>query len=340
MAIVALDKHSVRTSPNDWQALVKSAVRDPKTLRERLELPPEQGECVAHHEFATFVPLPYLDRIAKGDLNDPLLLQVLPDRSELDQVPGFSTDAVGDTQASRTNGLIQKYKGRALLMTSRACAIHCRYCFRRHFPYQTAPVSLQQFDQVLDVVRQDESLEELILSGGDPLMMVDDKFQQLVEWITEIGHLRRFRIHSRLPVVIPQRVTTQLMRVLQRVPQSKWFVLHVNHANEIDTHVEHAIAKLQQAGCNVLNQAVLLKNVNDNVDALVNLSKRLVDLGCMPYYLHQLDRVTGTAHFEVDPATGVKLVESMREYLPGYAIPEYVCEVAGAPSKLPVDIGQ
>lgn len=339
MAIVAFDSNSVRTTPDDWRAFVKSAIRDPNELLCRLEFPSDLASLwlantdSAHRQFQTFVPEPFLERMAKGDPADPLLRQVLPRASEMDVVPGFSADAVGDSAAERTPGLIHKYDGRALLIARGACAVHCRYCFRRHYPYGAGPVSTRQFDKTLDIVRQDPSIEEVILSGGDPLMMVDDRLEELVGLIDAIPHVQRLRIHTRLPVVIPQRVTVALQQMLSETRLARFVVLHINHPNEIDEPVVLAVEKLRSTGATLMNQAVLLKDVNDDVDTLVRLSKRLVNMNCLPYYLHQLDRVQGAAHFEVEPETGRSLIKAMQKQLPGYAMPKYVQEIAGEPSK-------
>ncbi len=339
MAIVALDSNSVRTSPDDWRAIVKSAIRDPNELRRRLGLPlesePQRVLDVqqADQQFRTFVPEPFLSRIQSGNPADPLLLQVLPVANEARDVAGFTADAVGDAAAEKGAGLIHKYQGRALLITRGVCAVNCRYCFRRHYPYDSAPVSIQQFERTLQVVRDDESIEELILSGGDPLMMVDKQLQQLLKLIESIPHIRRLRIHSRLPIVIPQRVNSALMSMLSESPLTVVVVVHVNHPNEIDQDVANAMAALHECRLTLLNQSVLLKGVNDDLPTLVELSKRLIDQNCLPYYLHQLDRVQGAAHFEVDVEVGKALVAEMQKQLPGYAVPKYVQEIAGEASK-------
>ncbi len=334
MNIVALEPESVRTRPPSWQAIVKSAIRDSGQLLQRLDLAGHlPGSPTEEKNFPTFVPETWLRRIQPGDPQDPLLLQVLPRLAEDAVVPGFVTDAVGDLEAEQAPGLIQKYHGRALLITSGACAVHCRYCFRRHYPYGQAPVSMPQFDDALEVVRQDTQIDEVILSGGDPLMMVDNKLQQLIEMIEAIEHVRRLRIHTRLPVLIPQRVTSGLVGMLKKTRLAKIVVLHINHPQEIDADVRQAMLQLVECHALLLNQAVLLKGVNDDLETLITLSKQLVDSHCQPYYLHQLDRVAGVAHFEVPEAEGCKLIEQMRGRLPGYAVPRYVRESPGESSK-------
>jgi EF-P beta-lysylation protein EpmB len=338
MNIVASPADSVRTGSEGWQALLKSAIRDVRELQRRLRLPGFGDHATAatrspRRSFATFVPLPFLERMVPGDPRDPLLLQVLPKAAEDEEVPGFRHDAVGDLQAERLPGLIHKYAGRALLVSRGVCAVHCRYCFRRHYPYQQAPVSLDRLDQTLDVVRHDSSMEELILSGGDPLMMTDDGLHDLLSMIDGIGHLQRLRIHTRLPVVIPQRVTDRLLQVLSGSRLTTVVVLHINHPREIDDAVTHAMRRLRDCPLTLLNQSVLLKGVNDRIDVLLELSRQLVARHCLPYYLHQLDRVAGTAHFEVPESQGLRLLEQMRGQLPGYAVPRYVREIPGAAAK-------
>ena len=335
MDIVAFQPNPVRTGPDDWSAILKSSIRDPHELLRQLQLPADllAGTAAAHRQFRCFVPGPYLDRIQPGDPQDPLLLQVLPQAAESEKEPGFTLDAVGDLAAERAPGLIHKYHGRVLLMTRGACAIHCRYCFRRHYPYDSAPLSIAALERSLEVVRRDASIEEVILSGGDPLMMVDSQLSELVSLIESIDHVQRLRIHTRLPVVIPQRVTPELTALLTHSRLKRLIVLHINHAREIDQAVLEAAEQLSNARCTLLNQAVLLRGVNDDLETQVALCKRLLEMDCLPYYLHQLDRVAGAAHFEVPETEGLRLLQQMRDRLPGYAVPRYVREVAGAASK-------
>jgi EF-P beta-lysylation protein EpmB len=239
-------------------------------------------------------------------------------------------------QSEESPSLIQKYDRRALVIATGACAIHCRYCFRRHFPYGEAGLTPERLAATASALAADETLDEVILSGGDPLSLSDGKLLQLVRAIEGIPHVQRLRVHTRLPVVIPSRVTRSLVRMLQQTRLAPWVVVHINHAQEIDDEVAKSLGRLINAGIPVLNQAVLLKGVNDSVEALEGLCRTLVNLRVMPYYLHQLDRVTGAAHFEVEEATGLLLIESLRERLPGYAVPRYVREVAGATSKTPL----
>jgi EF-P beta-lysylation protein EpmB len=268
-----------------------------------------------------------------GDPADPLLRQVLPVADETIDVPGFAIDPVRDDLAERQPGMLQKYRGRVLLITTGTCAVHCRYCFRRHFPYDETPRSLADWQPATDEIASDESILEVILSGGDPLTLVDATLRGLIEELAEIPHLRRLRIHTRVPIVVPERVTDELVDMLRDSGLTPVVVLHANHVNELDTHVASALENLSSAGIILLNQAVLLAGVNDSVEAQAALCERLIDLRVVPYYLHQLDRVAGAAHFEVPEATGRKIIRELRARLPGYAVPRYVAEVPGAPGK-------
>jgi EF-P beta-lysylation protein EpmB len=260
--------------------------------------------------------------------------QVLPAEDELESVEGFVADPVGDRFAIRQAGLLQKYHGRALVVTTGTCPVHCRYCFRRHFPYTETPRSLDEWRPAIEQIADDSSLHEIILSGGDPLSLVDESLTALVEQLARIDHLRRVRIHTRFPIMIPERVTQSLIQMLRGTRLTPIVVVHANHANELDTHVAAALARLADAGIVLLNQAVLLAGVNDSLDAQVALCERLVDLRVTPYYLHQLDAVAGAAHFEVPIAVGRQIIQEMRRRLPGYAVPRYVQEVTGKANKM------
>jgi EF-P beta-lysylation protein EpmB len=271
--------------------------------------------------------------MTKGNAADPLLRQVLPLADELDSPPEFIADPVSDASAILTAGLLQKYRGRALLITTGACAIHCRYCFRREYPYSESPRSPADWQPAIDQLAADPTIDEAILSGGDPLTLVDTHLADLAERLARVKHLRRLRIHTRLPIMIPSRVNGDLVAWLRGTRLAPIFVIHTNHPQEIDGAVAAALARLADAGIPLLNQAVLLRGVNDTADALTGLSRRLIDLRVMPYYLHQLDRVRGAAHFEVPISRGIELIEAMRGALPGYAVPRYVQEVAGEAHK-------
>ena len=325
-----------------WQAAMKDAVRDPAELCRLLELPEEfalhaEAAC---RDFPLFVPRGYVARMVPGDLEDPLLRQVLPAEAEMHDSPGFVADPVGDAAATLSPGLLQKYPGRVLLVTTGACAIHCRYCFRRHFPYQQTPHTLASWQPALDAIAADRSIHEVILSGGDPLTLVDESLATLADHLADIPHVRRLRVHSRLPVVIPERVTTELIEWLTGTRLVPVMVIHANHAQELAGDAVTAIETLVDAGIPVLNQAVLLAGVNDSLEAQLALSERLVDLRVMPYYLHQLDRVSGAAHFEVPLHQGELIIKQLQERLPGYAVPQFVMEIPGAKSKVPCEMAQ
>jgi len=269
----------------------------------------------------------------QGDPSDPLLRQVLPLAEELDSPPGFTSDAVGDSAAMLSPGLLQKYHSRALLITTGACAVHCRYCFRREYPYSDSPKSPDDWQPALDRIAADPSIDEVILSGGDPLTLTDHQLADLARRIAQVPHVQRLRIHTRLPIVIPSRVTDDLIDWLRGNRLTPIVVVHANHANELDDATSAGLAKLIDAGIPLLNQTVLLRGVNDSAEALISLSRSLVNLRVIPYYLHQLDRVHGAAHFEVPVARGLELIAVMRKALPGYAVPRYVQEITGRPHK-------
>jgi L-lysine 2,3-aminomutase len=327
---------SSTTSAATWQQVMKEAVRDVDELCQLLELPPAfAAEAIrASQQFPLFVPRPFLARICRGDPHDPLLRQVLPQGEETMAAPGFTADPVGDLSASLQPGLLQKYYGRVLMVTTGACAVHCRYCFRRHFPYGLAPRSLADWLPAIEQIEADDSIHEVIFSGGDPLTLVDRLLAQLAERLQQIPHLRRIRIHTRLPIVIPQRVTSELIDWIMGTRLTPIVVVHINHPAEIDAAVITALAKLSTAGIPLLNQAVLLRGINDDADVLSELSQRLIDLHVFPYYLHQLDRVSGAAHFEVPVERGRQIIAELQRRLPGYAVPRYVQEIPGRDHKV------
>lgn len=327
------------TKSQTWQESLACAIRDPGQLLRRLGLPDSllTGAQAAAGSFSVMVPESYLARIRLGDVCDPLLKQVLPLGEELLEAPGFVADAVDDQAARIAPGLLQKYHGRALMIVTGACAIHCRYCFRRHYPYGEEPRSLDDWEPALGALAADETIHEVLLSGGDPLMVTDLRLSQLIGRLEEIPHLKRLRIHSRLPIVVPNRVTTEFLELMTTSRLTPIMVVHANHPNEVDGDCAETLRMLVRAGITTLNQSVLLRGVNDSVDALAELSERLIDLGVIPYYLHQLDRVAGAAHFEVDEAKGRALIEELRQRLPGYAVPRYVREEAGLAYKSPLE---
>ncbi|HEY1992404.1 MAG TPA: EF-P beta-lysylation protein EpmB [Gammaproteobacteria bacterium] len=321
-----------------WQTDMAEAVRDPRELLELLELDPVLLEPArrAAAAFPLRVPRAFLARIAKGDPADPLLRQVLPLGRELEQVPGYVQDPVGDMPSLAAQGVLHKYQGRVLLITTGACGVHCRYCFRRHFPYAEANARSGEWRDALEYLKADTSVHEVILSGGDPLSLSDERLATLVGALEDIPHIRRLRIHTRQPVVLPSRVDDRLLAWLAACRLQKVVVLHVNHAREMDEAVHDACARLRAAGATLLNQTVLLRGVNDSADALAELSEALFATQVLPYYLNLLDPVAGAAHFDVPETEALALMEALRARLPGYLVPKLVREVPGAPSKMPV----
>jgi L-lysine 2,3-aminomutase len=342
MSILSIPPNSDLSAPSvsvprydSWQEALKDAVRDASELCRLVNLPPQyvSGAALAVQDFPVFAPRGFIGRMRPGDARDPLLRQVLPLEDEQTVPAGYAPDPVGDRAATRSPGLLHKYRSRVLMVTTGACAVHCRYCFRRHFPYSEGPRSPSDWQPAIEQIAADSSLREVILSGGDPLTLVDSHLAELASRLAAIPHLRRLRIHTRLPIMIPERITEELIDGLRGTRLVPIMVVHANHAAELDRAVEAAIARLVDAGIPLLNQAVLLAGVNDDADTLAELCERLLDLRVLPYYLHQLDRVAGAAHFEVPEARGQELIAQLRDRLPGYAVPRYVREVAGQTHK-------
>ena len=327
--------HMQPLRPPRWQALWRDAISDPRELLDLLGLEAHAEALLAGGDtgFPLRVPRGFVDRMRHGDPRDPLLLQVLPGPLERLAVPGYRRDPVGDLDARAATGVLHKYAGRALLIATGSCAVHCRYCFRRHFPYAEETAAAGRWRDALAHLAGDTSINEVILSGGDPLSLATARLAELGDALAQLPHVRRLRIHTRLPVVLPERVDTELLAWLARLPMQCVVVLHANHAREIDAGVAAACAGLRASGATVLNQSVLLRGINDDLDALCELSERLIAAQVMPYYLHQLDRVEGAAHFEVTDGDALALVEGMRARLPGYLVPRLVREVGGATSK-------
>ncbi len=325
-------------NPSSWQQILANAVTTPKELSLRLQLPDNllEGMLSAHTEFAIRAPEPYLELIEPGNIHDPLLLQILPRGDEMIQAPGFIKDPLAEEQANSHRGVIHKYHGRLLLIISGGCAINCRYCFRRHFPYQDNQLGKDQWQQALGYIRQDPSITEIIFSGGDPLATSDQRLTTMITDLEQIPHLKRLRIHSRLPAVIPQRITDQLTEALNSSHLDTVLVTHINHANEISPLLADAIKRLKQSSVTLLNQSVLLKGVNDNLNSLSTLSEKLFEIGVLPYYLHLLDPVAGASHFDIKEEDARKLVGQLCDSLPGYLVPKLVKEIAGASAKVPL----
>jgi EF-P beta-lysylation protein EpmB len=323
-----------------WQQQLADVVSSPVQLAQFLELPDSylQAAQQAHKDFVVRVPKAFLRRIKKGDINDPLLRQIWPLAAENETPPaGYVLDPLGELSSNKTPGIIHKYHGRVLLMTNGSCAVHCRYCFRRHFPYDDNALSSQQWLEALDYIRERPEINEVILSGGDPLSNNDKRLFALIEAIEQIPHVSRLRLHTRLPIVIPARITPKLIAGLTKTRLNMVVVVHANHANEIDKDVADSLSQLRAAGIHVLNQAVLLKGINDDLKSQVDLSETLFNCQVLPYYLHLLDRVVGAHHFEVTLEDAQHLMLSIQAHLPGFLVPKLVKEIDGQPSKTQVN---
>ena len=329
-----------QSSATHWrQALARAITRIPDLLDE-LGLEPEQLP-VPETLLAAFplrVPRGFVARMRPGDPHDPLLLQVLPRADEGLQVPGYGPDPVGDLASVRTAGLLQKYRGRALVISTGACAVHCRYCFRRNFPYSGHHCSSQAVDSMASAIEQDTSITEVILSGGDPLSLGNARLSRLIRRFDAIAHLRRIRLHTRIPVVLPERIDTGLLELLAGLTSRLVVVIHANHARELDEAVVTGLSRLNDSGAMLLNQSVLLRQVNDDANVLAALSETLFDAGVLPYYLHQLDPVSGAAHFSVSDQRAVEIADELLARLPGYLVPRLVRELPGQPSKTSVNV--
>lgn len=325
-------------SPLPWKLQWRAALRDARALLEFLGLGRQAAALGVDMDspFPLRVPLSFARRMRQGDPHDPLLMQVLARTAEALDVPGFVADPVGDAAARPVPGLLHKYRGRALLILTGSCAVHCRYCFRRHYDYAHAALSPAALDAALDYLAADTSIHEVLLSGGDPLSLDTPKLQHLSDRLARIPQIRRLRIHTRLPVVLPARVDRALTDWLGGLPWPVAVVIHVNHAQEVDGEVAAALARLKPVTQALLNQTVLLRGVNDSAEDLVGLSERLYASGVLPYYLNVLDAVAGAAHFSVPDATALSLLEALRQHLPGYLVPRLVREVAGEGYKRPL----
>ncbi|MCP4322586.1 MAG: EF-P beta-lysylation protein EpmB [Psychromonas sp.] len=317
-----------------WQKELANAVKNPVQLLQLLEIAPENillSEA-ARKEFAMLVPRPFVQKMKKGDINDPLLKQVLPICNEMKLTEGYSLDPLGEHQ-NGIQGLLHKYNSRVLLILKSGCAVNCRYCFRRHFPYQNNNLNKQQFAKIIEYLKQHPEVNEVILSGGDPLMCKDEFLEFVVSELDKLPQLKRLRIHTRLPVVIPQRITDELCNLLKNSHLKVIVVLHINHANEIDNIFSKAMDKLHQTGIQLLNQSVLLKGVNDNSQALIALSEALSLVNILPYYLFLLDKVQGAQHFDISTEKAQNLIQQITTELPGYLVPKLSREIAGEKSK-------
>ncbi|WP_217522862.1 EF-P beta-lysylation protein EpmB [Vibrio metschnikovii] len=323
----------------NWLQQLANGISDPEQLLTQLAIDPSpwQSGFKARALFAQRVPQSFVERMEKGNPHDPLLRQVLPLSDEFIIHPGYSTDPL-EEQNNATPGLLHKYRNRCLLIVKGGCAINCRYCFRRHFPYQDNKGNKSVWQQSLDYIAQHRQLNEVILSGGDPLMAKDHELGWLIEQIAAIPHIKRLRIHSRLPVVIPARITDELVSLCAETRLQVILVTHINHANEINAELSQQLARLRAVQVTLLNQSVLLKGVNDSVPAQVALSEALFDAGVLPYYLHVLDKVQGAAHFYVSDEQARAIIAGLIEQVSGYLVPKLTREIGGRPSKTPLDL--
>jgi len=320
-----------------WQQLLSQCIRSSDELLALLEVDPGELEILSTGgNFPLRVPRGFAGRMTRRNSRDPLLLQVLPTATESELSPGYHCDPLGELQAMPAPGLLHKYRGRALLTVTGACAINCRYCFRRHFPYSDANPANGNLQESLSYLRQQEDIHEIILSGGDPLTLSDARLQSLTGQLAGIPHLQTLRIHTRLPVVLPERVDQGLLQWIRRQQLQVVIVVHSNHPNEIDPSVTKALQRLRSTGATLLNQSVLLHGINDDAETLSRLSKRLFAAGALPYYLHLLDKVQGAAHFAVDEGTARDIHAAIRAALPGYLVPRLVRDIPGQPGKTPL----
>lgn len=324
----------------DWQIQLSSTISSVEMLFERLNLPLDAlpQRLQAAKNFPLRVPEAFVAKMKPGDPDDPLLLQVLPKGAEMLVQPGFVADPLAERAANQQQGMLHKYKNRVLVILSGSCAINCRYCFRRHFDYADNRLSSHDFEAIFAYLASNPDINEVILSGGDPLVVSNSRLQNLVTGLESIAHIKRLRIHTRMPVVIPERVDQGLLACLEQTRLQIILVVHSNHAQELDSVFGKAMQLLKAAGVTLLNQSVLLKGVNDNLSALVNLSEALFDSGVQPYYLHLLDPVAGAAHFDVSEAEAVALMNSLIAEVSGYMVPKLVREVAGELSKTPISL--
>ena len=322
-----------------WQKDLREVITEPEKLLKMLNIAPEdyKQHFKARKLFPVRVPKPFINRMKKGDVNDPLLKQVMPLKEEFVVTEGFSQDPLQE-HASAIEGLLHKYKSRVLMIVKPGCAINCRYCFRRHFPYQENSPNKQRWQQALTYIGEHKEISEVIFSGGDPLMASDEHLTWLVEQIEAIPHIKRLRFHTRLPVVIPNRITTAFTSLLKNSRLKTTIVLHINHSNEIDADFAKALEPLRKACIPLFNQSVLLNGINDNADALITLSENMFDIGIVPYYLHLFDQVQGAAHFDVCEEKAINIAKDMLAALPGFLMPTLVREIAGEPNKTPINL--
>ena len=324
----------MRESSDRWQKKLAQGFTSATELLTYLELPLTLGEKRAEEQFASRIPLSFAKRMQKGNAQDPLLLQVLASSKELTQPPGYLLDPLGEQQKNPIKGLLHKYHGRVLVTLTGVCAINCRYCFRRHFPYQSNNPGLEGLQEIVEYITKDSTIHEVILSGGDPLLAADNRLAAFLLQLETIPHLRHLRIHTRIPVVFPERIDDNLLRVFSQSPLQKIMVLHVNHPQELNDPMVHQVLRsLRQVGFYLLNQTVLLQGINDEPAVLADLSYALFAQGVLPYYLHVLDKVAGASHFDMSRAKAKQVYSELQRVLPGYLLPKLACEEPGQLSK-------
>lgn len=328
---------SPRTPKAAWQQQLIDSVTDLDELLALLQLSSKVAEPKSCLSFGLRVSRDFVARMEPGNPRDPLLLQVLPVEKELISTPGYSTDPLNESAANKLPGLLHKYHGRVLLILTAGCAVNCRYCFRRHFPYQENRLSQNDLKNILYYLAQDPSISEVILSGGDPLILKDESLANIIQQLSEIPHLKYLRFHTRFPIMIPARITDALLDTLTQSRLQTAIVIHCNHPNEINASVRAALQKFATLPIQLLNQSVLLKDVNDNAATLIELSHKLYASGVLPYYLHLLDPVQGAAHFAVSKRRGNEIMQQLQEQLPGYLVPKFVKEIANAQHKVSID---
>jgi len=324
---------------NSWQKDLREVITEPEKLLSMLNIDPKDylQHFKARQLFPVRVPIPFIKRMKKGDINDPLLKQVMPLNKEFIISEGFSNDPLQEHD-STIEGLLHKYENRALLIVKPGCAINCRYCFRRHFPYQENSPNKAKWQQALTYIAEHNKISEVIFSGGDPLMASDEHLAWLVAQIEQIPHIKRLRIHTRLPVVIPNRITQPFVKLLANSRLKVTMVLHINHGNEIADDFVQALEPLHEARIPTFNQSVLLKGINDSAETLIELSEKMYDVGIIPYYLHLFDAVQGAAHFDIDEVSAVKIAQEMMASLPGFLMPKLVREIADKANKTPINL--
>ena len=309
-----------------WQRILKTNFTDIKKLATFLDLPTDQIINVKH--FPLNIPIRIANKIVKKSLNDPILRQFLPTKYEHKSLPGFVKMPVNEQDFFIENRLLKKYPNRALLLCTNACAMHCRYCFRQHYNNK-----LHSLTNAIQSISQDLTINEVILSGGDPLSLNNFQLKKLILKLESLHHIKKLRIHTRFPIGIPERIDDDFLSIINQSKLQIWFVIHTNHYLELDNDIFNALKSIQKLGIPILSQSVLLKNINDNFQVLKTLFETLTNNGIIPYYLHQLDKVQGSAHFEVSKSKGILLIKQLSEYLPGYAVPKYVQEIPGQPCK-------